>query len=89
MQARELLVLAMAAMGVVAERCGAPEPTEAQLAQAKSFLAQEQEARLAGNLTTAAATIGVNVYFHVVASSQTAAGGYLTVRCPRGCWGST
>lgn len=81
MQAKQLFALAMAAVGVVAERCGAPEPTEAQLAKAKSFLAQEQAARLAGNFTSAAATIEVNVYFHVVAASSTTAGGYLSVRC--------
>lgn len=80
MQAKQLFALAMAAVGVVAERCGAPEPTEAQLAKAKSFLAQEQAARLAGNFTSAAATIEVNVYFHVVAASSTTAGGYLSVR---------
>lgn len=85
MQVNQLLALAMAAVGVVGERaCGTPEPTEAQIAQAKIFQAQEREARLAGNATTfaAAATIEVNVYFHVVAASQTTAGGYLSVRLP-------
>lgn len=85
MQAKQLLLLAMAAVGVVGERaCGTPEPTEEQIAQAKTFLALEKEARLAGNATTfaAAATISVNVYFHVVAASQTTAGGYLSVRIP-------
>lgn len=78
----KLVLLLAAAAGALAERaCGTPEPTEAQIAQAKIFQAQEQEARLAGNTTrmAAAADITVNTYFHVVASSRTTAGGYLSV----------
>lgn len=78
-----VLLMAAAAAGVIAERaCGTPEPTEAQIAMAKIFQAKEKETRLAGNTTRAAAAadITVNTYFHVVASSRTTAGGYLTVR---------
>lgn len=77
-----IVLLAAAAASVSAERaCGAPEPTEAQIAQAKTFYAQEQELRAAGNTTRAAAAadITVNTYFHVVATSKTTAGGYLSV----------
>lgn len=83
MQMRQIFALAVTAMGVASakERCAAPEPTEAQIEASKKFLEQEREARLAGNLTTRA-TIEVNVYFHVVASAQTTAGGYLTVSPP-------
>lgn len=78
----KLVLLLAAAAGALAERaCGTPEPTEAQIAQAKLFQAQEKEMRLAGNTTrlAAAADITVNTYFHVVASARTTAGGYLTV----------
>lgn len=80
MQIKSLLFAALAVSGAAAQRaCGAPEPTQEQIATAKAFLALEQEARLAGNFSAAAASIEVNVYFHVVASSKTTAGGYLSV----------
>lgn len=76
-----VVLAALAAAHAVAERaCGAPEPTEEEIAIAKSFYQIEKEARLAGNATSAAATIEVNAYFHVLASSNSASGGYLTVR---------
>lgn len=77
-----VLLIATAAAGATAQRaCGTTEPTEAQIAQAKIFQAQEKELRLAGNTTRAAAAadITINTYFHVVASSRTTAGGYLSV----------
>lgn len=77
-----VLLVAAAAAGAFADRlCGTPEPTEAQIAEAKALYVKEQATRLAGNTTRqlAAADITVNTYFHVVASSQTTAGGYLSV----------
>ncbi|KAJ4385737.1 hypothetical protein N0V93_010167 [Gnomoniopsis smithogilvyi] len=61
-----------------ARSCGAPEPTEAQIALAKSFYAMEQEARLAGNYSAAAQTIEINVYFHVLSTSNAVEDGYIS-----------
>lgn len=81
MSFKAVFLAALAATHAVAQRaCGSPEPTEEQIAIAKSFYQVEKEARLAGNAVSAAATIAVNVYFHVLASSNSASGGYLTVR---------
>lgn len=78
---KSVFLAALAASHAVAQRaCGAPEPTEEEIAIAKSFYQIEKEARLAGNATSAAATITVNTYFHVLAASSSASGGYLTVR---------
>lgn len=76
---KTVFLTAMAAYQAVAQRsCGSPEPTEEEIAIAKSFYKVEKEARLAGNATSAAATIEVNVYFHILATSTSASGGYLT-----------
>lgn len=77
---KTVFLTAIAASQAVAQRaCGAPQPTEEEIAVAKSFYEIEKAARLAGNATSAAATIDVNVYFHVLATSTSASGGYLTV----------
>ncbi|KAI1372776.1 Metalloprotease [Hypoxylon crocopeplum] len=57
--------------------CGTPEPTEAQIAASKAMLAKEREQRAKGEFN-ALASITVNTYFHVVASSTSISGGYLT-----------
>lgn len=78
MQIRSLLLAGVAASGALAERiCGAPEPSAEQLAIANSFAVQEAMALAAGNLTERA-TITVNTYFHVLASSTSVSGGYLS-----------
>lgn len=59
--------------------CGAPEPTEEQIALAKNFYKIEQEARLAGNAAAASQTIEVNVYFHVLSTSNATEDGYISV----------
>lgn len=59
--------------------CGAPEPTEEQIALAENFYKIEQEARLAGNAVSAAQTIEVNVYFHVLSLSNATEDGYISV----------
>lgn len=77
---KAVLLTALAASHAVAQRaCGAPEPTEEDIAIAKAFYQVEKEAHLAGNATSAAATIEVNAYFHVLASSDSVSGGYLAV----------
>ncbi|POS71985.1 metalloprotease [Diaporthe helianthi] len=76
---KTIFLTAIAASHAVAQRiCGTPDPTEEEIALAKSFYQVEKAARLAGNAVSAAATIEVNVYFHVLATSTSASGGYLT-----------
>lgn len=80
MQIKSLFFAALAVSCAAAQRaCGTPEPTKEQIATAKAFFAVEQEARLAGNASAAASSIEVKVYFHVIATAKTAAGGYLSV----------
>ncbi|OHE99990.1 metalloprotease [Colletotrichum orchidophilum] len=56
--------------------CGTHDPTPEHIEISKKFA--EEEAANNGTMSLMAATINVNVYFHVVASSQTVANGYLT-----------
>ncbi|RYP63826.1 hypothetical protein DL771_009109 [Monosporascus sp. 5C6A] len=78
MQIRSALLLGLAASGTVAHRgCGAPSPTAEQIEIAQHFAATEEAARIAGN-SSRKAPISVNVYFHVLASSNSASGGYLS-----------
>lgn len=58
-------------------RCGAPEPSEEILEMSKLFAKQEGAARKAGDVKLAATA--VDVYVHVLASSNSVAGGYLSV----------
>ncbi|KAJ0114211.1 hypothetical protein N8I77_006999 [Diaporthe amygdali] len=76
---KSIFIAALAASHAVAQRaCGAPEPTEEQIAIAKALYQIEKDARLAGNATSALATVEVNTYFHVLASSTSTSGGYLS-----------
>lgn len=81
MQIKTALIAGLAATRAAAQRtCGAPSPTAEQIEVSKHFAAQEEAARVAGNSTsTQRASINVNVYFHVLASSNSASGGYLSV----------
>lgn len=63
--------------------CGTPEPTEKQIAESKAFYAVEKEARAAGNFSAAAQTIEVNVYFHVLSTSDAVEDGYISVCLPK------
>ncbi|CAN8101812.1 unnamed protein product [Discula destructiva] len=63
---------------VAGRSCATSEPTEEEIALAKSFYAMEQEARVAGTFAAAAQTITVNVYFHVISISNSEADGYIT-----------
>ncbi|KAM0438645.1 hypothetical protein ACHAPT_001398 [Fusarium lateritium] len=56
--------------------CGTAEPSAEHIGMSKVLAAQE--ARAGDSNITARATINVGVYFHVVATSQTVSGGYLT-----------
>lgn len=72
------LMATVAMAGTLGDRaqkfnCGAPQPSKQHLAISSEFAAKEAISRA----TVANAQIGV--YMHVVASSTTAAGGYLTV----------
>ncbi|OBR06816.1 Metalloprotease [Colletotrichum higginsianum IMI 349063] len=88
MQAKFTLLAVLAAVAsaaVTGERgrlgCGTHEPTPEQIEIAKQLAEQEAAAANAtsGEFSlAAAATINVNTYFHVVASSQTVANGYIT-----------
>ncbi|KAI1640702.1 hypothetical protein F4809DRAFT_589813 [Biscogniauxia mediterranea] len=57
--------------------CGTPEPSEAHIEATNHLLAKERASRLAGELR-AQAGFTVNTYFHVLASSTSVSGGYLT-----------
>lgn len=66
-------------------QCGTSEPSAEHVGMSKILAAQEARAAKSGGDLTTRATINVGVYFHVVASSQTVAGGYLTVSAVLGC----
>lgn len=68
------------ALGASAQQfgCGTADPDSEHIGMSKVLAAQEARRGGSGNLTERA-TINVGVYFHVVAQSQTVAGGYLTV----------
>ncbi|KAJ0332567.1 hypothetical protein COL922a_011285 [Colletotrichum nupharicola] len=79
MQLKSFLVAASMLASAFAKRtCGTDEPTEVDLQVAQDFKLMESSARLAGNGSRAAGPIQINVYWHVVASSQSVSGGYLT-----------
>lgn len=71
--------LVASCVAAIPRSCGAPEPTEEQIALAKSFYAIEKEARLAGNYSAASQTIEINVYFHVLSTSNAVEDGYISV----------
>ncbi|CAG8950874.1 hypothetical protein HYFRA_00003091 [Hymenoscyphus fraxineus] len=80
MQFKSLLLSALAATGALSEvvhrECGTSEPTEEQFNVSLKMAEKEEMARAAGNVTADA--ISVRVYFHVLASSRSVSGGYLT-----------
>lgn len=85
MQAKLAFVAALAAVVSAAVTptprfgCSTHDPSPEHIEISKKLA--EEEAANAGNFSLmAAATITVDTYFHVVASSQTVANGYLTVR---------
>lgn len=61
--------------------CGTSEPSADHVKISQKFAAQEKEFAASGGLSIMA-TISVDVYFHVVASSTTVANGYITVCSP-------
>ncbi|KAM0284654.1 hypothetical protein ACHAQH_001807 [Verticillium albo-atrum] len=84
---KSLIVVAAAAAGVsghvVREApsrsfgCGTHDPSAEHIGMSKVLAAQEARVLESGKVTTRA-TVNVNVYFHIVAASQTVANGYLT-----------
>jgi hypothetical protein len=58
--------------------CGAPEPDAEHIKISQKFAAEEAAVAAAGNFAIQAVT-NVDVYFHVVASSTSLSGGYVTV----------
>jgi hypothetical protein len=68
--------------------CGTKEPSAEHIQISQHFAAQEKEFAASGNFSIAA-TISVDVYFHVVASSTAVADGYVTVRCAPFCYHKT
>ncbi|KAI1128645.1 metalloprotease [Nemania abortiva] len=74
--ASALLATASAQFNVT-RLCGTPEPTTQQKAESYAMLERERIALAKGN-NRALAGFTVNTYFHVVASSNSASGGYLT-----------
>jgi len=58
--------------------CGAPEPSAEHVAISQAFAKDEAMAIANGTVTKRAVTT-IDVYFHVVASSTAASGGYLSV----------
>lgn len=71
------VVTAHAIRGATKFSCGTPRPSEAQIATSNRLAQKEAEARAAGNFATRA-TIEVDTYFHVVASSKSESDGYLS-----------
>ncbi|GKT56254.1 metalloprotease 1 [Colletotrichum tofieldiae] len=86
MQAKFTLIAALAAMAsaaVTGERgrfgCGTHDPSPEHIEISKKLAEEEAANATSGNFRlAAAATINVPTYFHVVASSQTVANGYIT-----------
>lgn len=80
MQFKSLFLGAVAASGALgADRlCGFKEPSAEDIAIAQAFAAQEAAANETMSLKVMATT-NVNVYFHVIATSQSASGGYIPV----------
>ncbi|KAJ0162888.1 Extracellular metalloprotease [Colletotrichum tanaceti] len=79
MHFKSLLVSALvAASTAFAQRsCGTPHPTEEEVEFAQRLQLKEDNARVEGNATRLA-PITVNVYWHVIATSTSVSGGYLT-----------
>lgn len=78
MQIKSILLSLLTATSAVAQRtCGTPKPTEEQNLIAQNFQIFESEARIAGNSSRRAA-INVKVYWHVIATSNSVSGGYIT-----------
>ncbi|KAI1108550.1 metalloprotease [Nemania sp. NC0429] len=75
--ASALLATASAAKFNTTRLCGTPDPTPQQFAESQAMLAKERLALSKGE-SRALAGFTVNTYFHVVASSNSLSGGYLT-----------
>ncbi|KAH7156602.1 extracellular metalloprotease [Dactylonectria macrodidyma] len=72
------LTLLAASSAIAARTCGAPEPSEEQDEISAEFMHREAAARKAQITTRQASSIQVKVYWHVLATSSSVSGGYLT-----------
>jgi hypothetical protein len=69
----------LAATGALGRRtCGTPPPTDEQNEVAESFMVEESHARALGLSARATTSITIKVYWHVLATSSSVSGGYLT-----------
>lgn len=83
MQIKSLFFGALAASSVVADqmRCGFVDPSDEDIAITQHLAEKEEQSRINGNGTMSIQATTIKVYFHVLASSQSTSGGYLSVRC--------
>lgn len=74
-----LITALLAASSTLGRRtCGTPPPTDEQNEVAKSFMQQESQARTLSLVSRATTSFTVKVYWHVLATSNSVSGGYLT-----------
>ncbi|KAF1930556.1 zincin [Didymella exigua CBS 183.55] len=78
MQLRTLLFSLLASSATAQRSCGTPNATEEQIQIAQNLQILESEAKFGESSLAAAATISINVYWHVTATGNSVAGGYLT-----------
>lgn len=78
MQLKTLLFSVLATSAAAKRSCGTPNATAEQIQIAQNLQILESEAGFADTSLAAAATIEIKVYWHVTATAQTAAAGYLT-----------
>ncbi|KAH7155804.1 metalloprotease [Dactylonectria estremocensis] len=72
------LTLLAASSAIAARTCGAPEPSEEQDEISAEFMQREAVARKLQITTRQVSSIQVKVYWHVLATSSSVSGGYLT-----------
>lgn len=78
MQLKSLLFSLLASSAAAKRSCGTPNATAEQIQVAQNLQILEAEAGFGESSLAAAATINIKVYWHVTATAQTVAGGYLT-----------
>jgi len=78
MQLKTLLFSLLASSATARRSCGTPNATEEQIQIAQNLEILESEAGFGESSLAAAASINIKVYWHVTATSNSVAGGYLT-----------
>lgn len=80
MQLKSIVLSALMGSAAAIQRCSAPDPTQEQIdISVQMQIDEASHLSATGDQMHIAATIATNVYFHVVASGQTEASGYLSV----------